>query len=335
MIPEGGAARRRPTSRCPSRSTSCSPTSTRDGARGPPAADRQLGATCSSAAAPTCSALLGKARRSLPRARAASSTTSSSNQRGAADAGAARPAGVVDAVDRSTPDLRALLDGAAQTFDAIAAEADNLKIALDALPARAAPDAQHARPRRRHAARGGRADRPARARRRRELRRTAAPLTRDAGVAARGRRRGARRLLARHRHALRTPARVCLPPARRLAATARRSASRRTNELDCVRPYAPELAAARRDVGRLDLAGRRARPLRCARTSRTSCRRSYNSCRSRRRRRAKIFPGLEYGFPRPPGAARRPAVVPAAVRRRPGRRSTRPRTRRRRPRQRR
>jgi hypothetical protein len=73
--------------------------------------------------------------RSTPVVQAASGVLGDLTQNQAALEGLVRSTGhVVDAVDRSSPGVRTLLDGAAQTFDAIAAQADDLRTTLGRLP---------------------------------------------------------------------------------------------------------------------------------------------------------------------------------------------------------
>ena len=91
-----------------------------------------------------------------------------------------------------------------------------------------------------------------------------------------------------------------------------------TRELACVRPYAPEIVLLGTTWGDwISPIDDRDHLLRA--TVQNYLPAQYNNVTLTAGEAAELYPGLEYGFPRPPGNARRPAVVPAQVRRRTGR----------------
>lgn len=204
---------------------------------------------------------------------------------------------VVNAVQTADPGIQRLLSGAAQTFDAVAAHQSQLKQTLDAAPATFT----------RAGATLKRAD---------ETLTQAADLTRklDPGV------RELRRIASPLNHVLGTVVRVG-PDARNTLATVRRATPKldplltkattqlpqlasigkqATTQLKCLRPYTPEIAAFFSNWGDFlsDTDGRdkfiRANVI-------VPLPSSFNALPYTSGTAKKLFPGLEFGFPRPPG----------------------------------
>lgn len=215
---------------------------------------------------------------------------------------------VVDAVHGADPDLEVLLTGAAQTFDAVAANQRGLRRTLDAAPGTFAATRQTLA--RADGTLEAAADVTARLKPGvTELRRIASPLNHVLGtVVTVG--PDARSTLATARRAtpdlnpLLTKATAQLPQLESIGKQA-------TTELQCLRPYTPEIAAFFSNWGDFlsDTDGRdkfiRANvivPLPAAANALP-----YNSGTA-----SKLFPGMEFGFPRPPGGvAGQPWYLPA------------------------
>ncbi len=204
---------------------------------------------------------------------------------------------VVDAVDRSSPDLRVLLTGAAQTFDAIASRSADVETSLTRLPAAL----RQTRSTLREAdvtlrSVGDLTDRLAPGVG--ELQRIASPLSalmtrlRTVTPAARSALQqvpfgagGASRI---------TGSLASLAP--RIGAVAAQAAT----ELDCVRPYAPELASMMTNwADFMSPVDDRDHLLRA--TIQAYPPTTFNSSALTPADAVKLFPGLRYGFPRPPG----------------------------------
>jgi ABC-type transporter Mla subunit MlaD len=204
---------------------------------------------------------------------------------------------VVDAVDRSSPDVRVLLSGAARTFDAIASRADRLQTTLHRLPA--------------------------------TLRQTRSTLARadvmlrDAGVLTDRLKPGVKqlRLTAGPLTSLLAGLRDVAPVARATLRTIRASApsvtrllhrvtqvapelgsigEQSTKALDCIRPYAPEVmtfATTWNDwMSPVDGKDHYTRA-----TLQNYLPASFNSEPFTPAQAAKAYSGMTYGFPRPPG----------------------------------
>lgn len=204
---------------------------------------------------------------------------------------------VVDAVHRSSPDVGALIDGAAQTFDAIGSESTELEETIEHLPAalrqtrttlaRADVTLREAGSLVTDLAPG--VD---------ELQRTAAPLSATlaslrritpTATAALERSRGARkagRLLFALSDA--SPA---------LRSTAKQAAT----EVGCVRPYAPEIVLFGTTWGDF-ISGYDEKDHYLRAQVQSYLPSAVNTQPLTPGELADLFPGLEYGFPRPPGA---------------------------------
>ena len=204
---------------------------------------------------------------------------------------------VVDGVDRSSPDLGALIDGAAQTFDAIGSESVRLEETIETLPAAL----------RQTRATLARADVTLRdvgslagdlAPAAEELQRTAAPLSSTLmslrevtppAAAALQRSPGARkagRLLFALSDA--SPA---------LRSTAKRAAA----EVACIRPYTPELVLFGTTWGDF-ISGHDEKDHYLRAQVQSYLPSAVNASPLTPGQLADAFPGLEYGYPRPPGA---------------------------------
>lgn len=203
---------------------------------------------------------------------------------------------VVDGVHHASPDLRALLDGAARTFDAIADESDDLKVSLDRLPAalrqtrgtlrRADVTLREARVLTGRLAPGAV-----------ELRRAARPLT---GVLA-----GLRDVAPGARKTLRAvdASDITATALGRVAGITPRIGSvgrKAAKELGCLRPYAPEIALFGSVWGDW-FSGVDDRDHLARATIQSFLPGPSNSSPYTPEDAVKANPGLEYAFPRPPG----------------------------------
>jgi len=236
--------------------------------------------------------------RSTPVVDAASGALGDLTQSQEALEGLVRSTGsVVDAVDRSSPGVRTLLDGAAQTFDAVAAEADDVETTIARLP--------------------------------RALRQTRSTLTR-ADVTLRETAELTDRLgpgvvqLRRIAKPLRTVLAGLskITPSARLALSKSRGADvmgdffyrlsdisgpvesigkQSTKEVGCLRPYTPELLLFATTWGDF-ISGVDEKDHIIRATIQNFMPAAFNSVPYTPEQAAKTFPGLDYGFPRPPGA---------------------------------
>lgn len=215
-------------------------------------------------------------------------------------------ASVLQAADTATPELRTLLDGFAQTADAIAAESENLKTTLTQFPAAL----------RQTRTTLGKAE---------GTLRDAADLTDELGPGVTQLQASVtplRKLMARLRvvapigaSSLRkakdigpiVPALIHLTE---LMPTITSIAKKSAKELNCLRPYAPELAHFGESWG--DFTGYTDERDRIVRANvQNFLPAAFNSVPYTAGQAAKVFPGLEYGFPRPPGElANQPWFIP-------------------------
>jgi ABC-type transporter Mla subunit MlaD len=205
---------------------------------------------------------------------------------------------VVDAVDRADPDVRTLLDGLAQTSDAVADDAGALKVGLDRLPAALAQTRRTL----------GTADstltRAARLTDRlapgvTELRRITRPLSAtlaslraDTPLALAALSPEQQRRLGRGAD-LATAVGSIAP---RVTSIATKAAP----EVGCLRPYAPEIASFGAKWGDW-ISPVDARDHLFRAQIQNYLPTAMNSTPYTPAVAAKLFPGLEYGFPRPPG----------------------------------
>jgi virulence factor Mce-like protein len=203
---------------------------------------------------------------------------------------------VLTAADTANPDLRTLLDGFAQTADAIASESENLKTTLTQFPAAL----------RQTRTTLGKAD---------VTLRDAGDLTDELapGVTQlRAAVKPLRALMARLRvvaplgaSSLRkakdiAPVVPALIHATKLMPTITSIAKQSAKQLDCLRPYAPELAHFGESWG--DFTGYTDSRDRIVRANAQNYfPAAFNSVPYTAGEAAKIFPGIDYGFPRPPG----------------------------------
>lgn len=204
---------------------------------------------------------------------------------------------VVDAVDRSNPGVGPLIEGAGATFDAIAAEADDLQASLASFP-------QALRQTRTTLGRADVTLREAGALTRRlspgvdELHRTADPLN-DALASLRTATPLVRAVVRRTQS---------LGDTGQLFFRLRDNAPRLTSlfdqaatEVGCVRPWAPEIMLLASTWGDwLSPIDQRDHYLRA--TVQNFLPANYNSIPLTPGEARQIFPDMEYGFPRPPGA---------------------------------
>lgn len=203
---------------------------------------------------------------------------------------------IVDGVNRSTPDVRVLLSGLAETLDATAAESDDLGLALERFP-----DAMRQTRTTLQTADvalkevGVLTDRLAPGID--ELRQTTAPLTRVL-ASLRAVTPGARDTLAAVDAS--DPLSAGLERIAPLVPRIGSIGEQATTELDCVRPYAPELAAFGSTWGDwMTPVDSRDHVVRA--TVQSFLPANYNSVPETPEQVVARNPGLEYGFPRPPG----------------------------------
>lgn len=203
---------------------------------------------------------------------------------------------VVDAVDRSTPDVRVVLDGLAGTLDAVADEQDELGQTLARLPAalrqtRSILDTADVTLREAADLTDDLAPGVT------ELRRIATPLSRVLD-SLREVTPAARRTLdaVGRTRAVSSALDSVADVTPRLESIGRKGAK----ELSCVRPYAPELVAFGSTWGDwMSPVDSRDHVVRAQVQNFLPA--NYNSSPNTPAELAKAFPGLEYGFPRPPG----------------------------------
>jgi virulence factor Mce-like protein len=259
---------------------------------------KQLVASSAQALAQTGPSLHRALGRTTPVVQAASGVLGDLTKDQQALEGVVRSTGrVVDAVDRSSPGVRTLLDGAAQTFDAIAAQADDLQTTLARLP-RALRQTRTTLTRAdvtlRDTGKLTDALEPGVS----ELRRTATPL---------------RRVLAGLRRVA-PPARAALnesqgledigqfgDQASRMAKTLQSFAKQTTTQVGCLRPYTPELMLFGSTWGDW-MSGVDEKDHVARAQVQNYMPAAFNSVPYTPEQAARLFPGLTYGFPRPPGA---------------------------------
>lgn len=204
---------------------------------------------------------------------------------------------VVNAVQTADPGIQALLTGSAQTFDAVAAHQAGLKQTLDAAPGtltRASKSLKRADRTLDAAADLTQRLRPGVT----ELRRIASPLNRVLGTVVKVG-PDARNTLATARRAtpdlnpLLTKATAQLPQLQSIAKQA-------TTELKCLRPYSPEIASFFSNWGDF-LSSTDGRDKFIRANVIVPLPASFNALPYNSGGAKKLFPGMEFGFPRPPG----------------------------------
>lgn len=206
----------------------------------------------------------------------------------------------VAAVDRADPDLRVLLDGAATTFDAIAAESDDLRVALDRFPGalrQTRTTLDKASPVLRNAADLTDELEPGIA----ELRRTTQPLVRTLATLRDVTPMAERALAETHQEDLRQGADLLRTAGNFAHPRVASMASQLSEELKCVRPYIPEIVMLGSVWGDwISPVDEKDHVLRA--TLQSFLPAQFNSLPLKPADADRLYDGLEYGFPRPPGA---------------------------------
>jgi phospholipid/cholesterol/gamma-HCH transport system substrate-binding protein len=214
---------------------------------------------------------------------------------------------VVDAIHTADPDLRTLLDGASATFTAVGTHAENLKIALDRFPdALDQTDVTLAKANGTLGRIGGLAQdlRPGLA----ELKTTTEPLHTTLTSL---RRTAPLALSALRASPNLQPVGGLFRRLQRLSPTLEGIGGKTAKAVRCIRPYSPELVAFGMNWGDfISTVDDRDHIVRA--TVQNYLPASYNSASYTAGQAAQLFPGLEYGFPRPPGwLAAQPWFQPA------------------------
>jgi virulence factor Mce-like protein len=205
---------------------------------------------------------------------------------------------VVDAVDRSSPGVRTLLDGAAQTFDAIAAQADDLETTLERLP-RALRQTRTTLTRADVTLRDTADLTDKLAPGVTELRRTATPLR---TVLAGLRKVTPTALAALRIHRKLHPVGDFLYRlGRNTSPVLQATAEKATKEIGCLRPYTPEIVLLATTWGDW-MSGVDEKDHTARANVQNYMPAAFNSVPYTPEQAARLFPGLTYGFPRPPGA---------------------------------
>lgn len=236
--------------------------------------------------------------RSTPVVQGASGVLGDLTQNQEALEGLVRSTGrVVDAVDRSSPGVRTLLDGAAQTFDAIASRADDLQTTLGRLP-RALRQTRTTLTRADVTLRDTADLTDKLAPGVVELRRTASPL-RTVLAGLRKVTPAARAALRKHREAY--VGGDFLFDVGHIAPALQATAEKATKQIGCLRPYTPEIVLFATTWGDW-MSGVDAKDHVIRATVQNYLPAAFNSVPYTPEQAAKLFPGLEYGLPRPPGA---------------------------------
>ena len=205
---------------------------------------------------------------------------------------------VVDAIDRSDPDVRVLLDGLAQTTDAVASQSSALQTGLDRLPQALTQTVQTlglARTTLTSAASLTDAIRPGVA----QLRLTAVPLRRVLGTLQQVTPSALAALAAPDRQALGDGASL-LRTVGGVAPRIRSTATKAAKQVGCLRPYTPEIVAFGATWGDwMSPVDNQDHLIRAQIQSFLPA--GSNSTLYTPAFAVRNFPGVTYGFPRPPG----------------------------------